>query len=129
MQHKSSKGFALIILLMLTPVLATLLALVFRTVMILEFKSEFRFKCINESLVIQRQLLETRTSGRLPATKLLIRLQKINTPIKYYVTLSEYPEEYEDGIEALILDEGFYYRDDVHREIVKKAILDSKNLL
>ena len=92
MLRKSCDGFALIMLLMLAPVVGTLVALVFRLVMIVEFKSEFRFTCINESLAIQKQLAQTRTNGLIPANELLQKLQQINTPIKYYVTLSEYPD-------------------------------------
>lgn len=90
-RRKHSSGFALVILLMLAPVLAALIALVFRFVMLVEFRSEFRFKCITESLLLQKQLENSRTNGELPAKELLIRLQKIISPIKYYVTLTDYP--------------------------------------
>lgn len=89
---RDSSGFVLVMLLMLAPVLAALLVLVFRFVMLVEFRAEFRFKCITESLALQKQLEVSRTNGELPAKELLLRLQKIETPIKYYVTLTDYPD-------------------------------------
>ncbi len=89
---KASSGFVVVMLLMLAPVLAALLAFVFRIVMLVEFRNEFRFKCITESLALQKQLEHSRTNGNLAATELLTRLQKIISPIKYYVTLTDYPD-------------------------------------
>ncbi len=89
---KASSGFAVVMLLMLAPVLAALLAFVFRIVMLVEFRSEFRYKCITESLALQKKLEHSRANGKLSATELHIRLQKIISPIKYYVTLTDYPD-------------------------------------
>ena len=88
----SSKGFVLVTLLILAPVLAALLALVYRIVLLVEFRSEFRFKCITESLALNRELSHSHSNGKLSAAELLFRLQKIETPLKYYVTLTDYPE-------------------------------------
>lgn len=89
---KASSGFVVVMLLMMAPVLAALLAFVSRVVMLVEFRNEFRFNCITESLALQKQLEHSRANGKISATELLIRLQKINSPMKYYVTLTDYPD-------------------------------------
>lgn len=89
---RSSNGFVLVMLLILAPVLAALLALVYRVVMLVEFRSEFRFKCLTESLALHKELSHSHISGKVPAGELLLRLQKIETPIKYYVTLTDFPD-------------------------------------
>ena len=91
LRRRNSSGFVLVLLLMLAPVLSALIVLVFRIVMLVEFRSEFRFKCITESLALQKQLELSHANAKLPATELLTRLQKIISPIKYYVTLTQYP--------------------------------------
>lgn len=88
---KNSDGFVVVILLMLAPVLFAIIAVVGRIVILAEFRSEFRFKCMTESLQIQKHLEHTPANGEHLATELLFRLQKIVTPIKYYVTLTDYP--------------------------------------
>lgn len=89
-------------LLILAPVLAGLLALVYRVVMLVEFRSEFRFKCITESLALHKELSHSHISGKVAAGELLLRLQKIETPIKYYVTLTDYPDNESEAPENTV---------------------------
>ena len=77
-----------------------LLALIFKLVLFIEFKSEFRFKCINESLVLQKELLINPTNSFEKATALQERLININSGrvsslkynTSYTVILTDYPK-------------------------------------
>ena len=77
-----------------------LLALIFKLVLFIEFKSEFRFKCINESLVLQKELLINPANSFEKATALQERLKNINSArtsslkhnTAYTVILTDYPK-------------------------------------
>lgn len=88
---KNNKGFSIIFLLTL-PTLMALLALIYHLVFLIEFKSEFRFKCISESLRLQKEYINNSTATLEKSTELLKQLQSIKTPIKYRVVLSDHPK-------------------------------------
>lgn len=91
-KHKNSRGFTTIFLLLILPTFLALLTIIYNLIIIIEFKSEFRFKCINESLSLQKQLLESNTNSLKKSLNLLKKLKNIHSPIKYSVTLSDYPK-------------------------------------
>lgn len=90
--RKNSEGFVFVFLVLLLPTLMALLAIIFQLVFFTEFRNEFRFMCINESLAIQKELSLTKTGGLIRANDLLEKLKKIKSPYKYYVSLSDYPK-------------------------------------
>lgn len=89
---KKSKGFTTIFLLLALPTFFALLTAIYNLIITIEFKSEFRFKCISESLSIQKQLLIDNTNGLKKSLELLQKLKNINSAVKYSVTLSDYPK-------------------------------------
>lgn len=91
-KHKNSRGFTTVFLLLILPTFLTLLTIIYNMIIIIEFKSEFRFKCINESLTLQRQLLIDNANSLKKSLNLLQKLKKINSVVKYSVTLSDYPK-------------------------------------
>ncbi|MEK6627063.1 MAG: hypothetical protein AABY53_00415 [Bdellovibrionota bacterium] len=98
MHIKNNKGFSLVFLMTL-PTLMALLALIYHLVYLVEFKSEFRFKCISESLALQKEFINNSIEGLEGSTQLLKQLQSIATPIKYRVVLSDYPKYESEGNE------------------------------
>lgn len=88
----NSKGFAAVFLLLMLPSLISLLSVTYQLVFLIEFKSEFRFKCINESIKLQNDLLNEKKDGRDRSLELLEKLKDIKSPIKFIISLSDYPE-------------------------------------
>ncbi len=101
---RNCKGFSVVFLLLVLPALMALLGTVYRLVILIEFKREFRFNCLTRSSILQRELLSDRSDSLNKAKKLLEKLNEFNTnknsPIKYYVTLSDYPKN-ETGNETI----------------------------
>lgn len=93
---KNSKGFTIVFLLLILPTLLTFLAILYNLVMLIEFKSEFRFKCIKQSLALQQELLKDPTNSLQKSTELLEILKAIKYNVSSEVTLSDYPK-YETG--------------------------------
>jgi|GEM_PF-5387291 len=91
MTLRNCKGFSLVFLLTL-PTLMALLALIYHVVYLIEFKSEFRFKCINESLTLQKGIITSTADTIAKTNGLLETLKSISTPIKYSVLLADYPK-------------------------------------
>lgn len=91
-RRNNADGFAMIFLLVALPSLLPLLFVIYKLIFIIEFKSEFRFKCISESLILQKALFREHTNSLKQSRELLEKLQTIQSPIKYYVTLSDYPK-------------------------------------
>ena len=97
---RNNKGFSVVFLLVL-PTLIALLALIYHLVYLVEFKNEFRFKCISESFKLQKALSEKTVDGLEKATEILEKLKNISTPIKYSVRLSDYPRSEPQSNEKL----------------------------
>lgn len=91
-KHKNSRGFTTVFLLLMLPTFLTLLTIIYNLIIIIEFKSEFRFKCISESLSLQKQLLTDNANSLQKSLNLLKKLKNIHSPVKYSVTLSDYPK-------------------------------------
>lgn len=99
--QKNKDGFASIVTLIIMPLMATLLSVVSGVVIITSFKREFRFICLNESLALQKQLLNILNTKQINSFNIIAKngsaliahkLKNIKSAIEYKNLKVMYPK-------------------------------------
>ena len=88
----NNSGFTIVFLLITLPTLLALLTLIYHLVYLFEFKNEFRYLCISESLNLQNEEWVDITTAHKKSTELLQKLKKINSPVRFNVRLANDPK-------------------------------------
>ena len=89
--NPNNAGFTIVFLLITLPSLLTLLTLIYYLVYLVEFKNEFRYQCIHESLNLQNEQWVDSTTAQKKSDALLQKLKKINSPVQFDVRLANAP--------------------------------------